>query len=144
MPATKKPKAIPRKMLKPHKEWLWGEMVMVTPAPVAAHFGDGKLLLRLCPIAHRPNYYLVRIDSSCVDDDKLRDTLDEIYETIEEEYGCEDQRIEWAEEDLKEQGIADPTYEQMHDYADKEWGMYFPVANFDTGSAWAIYKPGEW
>ena len=77
---------------------------MVQPAYVKARFGDGKRLIGLVPIMHRPNYYLVWIDSGWdIDGDEIREALDSIWNAIGDEFGWrpyDDQgRYRWPEED---------------------------------------------
>lgn len=77
---------------KRRKTRLWGQTYMVTPKLVAEIFGDGTQLLGLQPLNTRPNYYVVRIDSSWHTSNgdgppNLHDHLDEIYAAIEAEFG---------------------------------------------------------
>lgn len=95
----KPPCLLPRR-----KRTLWTQPYMVRPAYVKAKFGNGKRLIGLMPIMHRPNYYLVWIDSSWdIDGDVLRDKLDDIWQAIAEEFGerpyGSDRRYRWPEED---------------------------------------------
>jgi len=55
------------------------------PRLVTRIFGDGRRLLALYPIMHRPNHFVVRMDSS-IDITHADDWLEEIYEEIEEEF----------------------------------------------------------
>lgn len=70
----------------------WGRKTFVTPRLVSAVFGDGKRLIALAPMMYRPNHFIVRIDSGwnldnqASDCELLIDHIDDIYETIEEEY----------------------------------------------------------
>jgi hypothetical protein len=98
----KAPCLLPRR-----KRTLWSQPYMVRPALVKAKFGDGKRLLGLMPIMHRPCYYLVWIDSSWdIDGGVLRDHLDEMWAAIAEEFGerpYEDERpYRWPEEDASD------------------------------------------
>jgi hypothetical protein len=72
----------------------WGTEYKITPLLVEEIFGDGKQLIWLEPLATRPNYYVVRVDSKWDIDnggrDPLCDHLDDIYEAIENEYGDSD------------------------------------------------------
>lgn len=75
---------------------LWGQRRYVTPALVSEVFGDGRKLLALSPIMYRPNYFVVRIDSSWSISNWDRqnpmtpgDWLDRVYESIEDEL------VEW-------------------------------------------------
>lgn len=86
------------------KRTLWTQPHMVRPALVKATFGNGKRLLGLTPIMHRPNYYLVWIDDGWdLDGDVLREHLDAIWNAIAEEFGerpyDDEKRYRWPEED---------------------------------------------
>lgn len=76
---------------------------MVRPALVKARFGDGKRLIGLMAIMHRPFYYLVWIDSTWdLDGAEIRDALDEIWEAIGDEFGSrpyDAPDYQWPEED---------------------------------------------
>ena len=73
-----------------HRVEFWGKSYVVRPVPVSAYFGDGGRLLGLAPVNSRPQFYIVRIDSGWDDlnSDAFRDSLDEVYEAMEDEYGC--------------------------------------------------------
>lgn len=101
---------------------LWGKAYFITPRLVTRFLGDGKQLIWFTPMATRPNYYAVRIDSSWKisnweEPPNLIDHVDEIYSAIEEEYGnqddegnenasfpvlCDDCGSSWVELDLEE------------------------------------------
>src|ERR1700722_6636073 len=74
------------------KAYLWGQPNWITPRLVSEVFGDGKQLIGIAPINYRPNYFVVRIDSTWIinnharDCELLIDNIDEIYDAIEEEY----------------------------------------------------------
>lgn len=70
---------------------LWGKVYYVTPRLVTEVFGDGRQLIWLAPLATRPNWYVVRIDSrwklsNHETGDLLHDHLDDIYNSIEAEF----------------------------------------------------------
>lgn len=70
----------------------WGHDYTITPALVDEVLGDGKRVIAFQPLATRPNYYVVRVDSSwCLDgedgDDSIFEHTDDIYDAIEEQYG---------------------------------------------------------
>jgi hypothetical protein len=76
----------------PHKRRMWGQDVQCEPKLVTEVFGDGKKLICLTPTNTRPNYYVVRVDSTWslsnwADGELFIDHLDDIYEAIEDEYG---------------------------------------------------------
>jgi hypothetical protein len=74
------------KLLKPQHTEMWGETYDFTPALLSKSYGDGKQLLMLFPIMERPRYWVVRVDSKCLDDD-LREILDDVYEQIDDQFG---------------------------------------------------------
>jgi len=79
-------------LTKAHYRRLWGQKHLVRPALVTEVFGDGKKLVCLTPTAHRPNYYVVQVDSSWELDnfasgENFCDHLDDIYDAIEEQFG---------------------------------------------------------
>jgi hypothetical protein len=104
----------------------WGFDYRITPRLVSTKLGDGLGLIHFTPLNTRPNYYMVRVDSSLVDDGHdgdvglnsdhfYDDVLPDIYEAIEEDFG----RADWpCEED--ENAEPDP----------------FPALNDDVGSCW--------
>jgi hypothetical protein len=102
---------------------LWSREVTFTPAFVAEKLGDGLQWIWLAPMNARPKYYVIRIDSMWKLDDHWRhgdgsisDYIDEIYETIEAEYGA-------SEEEM--------------DNETAEW----PYITIEGGSCWGEYKP---
>lgn len=76
---------------KPEKTQLWGQELLAEKVVIDQEFGDGLKILAFSPLATRPNYYIVFIDSSWVidgdDDNSVSEHTDEIYEAISEEYG---------------------------------------------------------
>jgi len=69
---------------------MWGQEHTITPRFVEEKLGDGLQWIWLSPIMHRPNYWVVRVDSAFGQEqgtNELCDSLDEIYEAIEREYG---------------------------------------------------------
>lgn len=69
--------------------YLWGKKYRIIPCLVPEIFGDGKALIGLQPVNTRPNYYVVRIDSSWAKnlDGEFREHLEDIYDSIKLEYG---------------------------------------------------------
>ncbi len=75
--------------------WTPSDGLDFVPALASTVFGDGRALLRIAMINHRPRYHVVRIDSTwAVGDDPsaparpdLWDFIDDIYEALEEEFG---------------------------------------------------------
>lgn len=93
----------------------WGGVYQVAPVLINEPMGDGLHLIALQSLDTRPQYYLVRIDSSWVlGSERFFDRLDEIYDHIEEEVGPR----HWTDDDGKE--------------VDDEW----PAFDFGCGQAW--------
>src|SRR3990172_12896107 len=71
----------------------WGRKHQVTPRLVEQKFGDGLQAIWLQPLATRPNYYIVLIDSKWstlnTDPNPLCDHLEGIYEAIESQFGAD-------------------------------------------------------
>lgn len=93
-------------LLPRRKRTLWTQPYMVAPALVKTKFGNGKKLVGLLPILHRPSYYLVWVDDSWDlenSGDEWLDKLDEIWMTIGEEFGerprDSTRAYRWPEED---------------------------------------------
>lgn len=115
----------------------WGSECSCAPRFIEAALGDGDVLLVLQPLATRPDYYMIRVDSSwhlhncrvCEDQcpDELFEHLDEIYEAIEDEYGEKD-RVRYLNENELDPG------ENPHS---EDW----PVLNLDCGSTWLAVDP---
>jgi len=75
------------------RQWarLWGQKHMIKPVFIEEAFGNGEKLLAVTPLNTRPNYYLIRVDSSWSDSnyDKVcvGDHIEEICEAIEDVVG---------------------------------------------------------
>lgn len=71
----------------------WGRTHYITPRLCASVFGDGKALVYWAQFDHRPNYYVVRIDSSWrVENredgpDDIREHLEDIEDALVEQFG---------------------------------------------------------
>lgn len=100
-----------------HKVTFWGVDYFVTPLLVNDVFGDGQALLWIEPLNTRPNYYVVRIDSSWVGD-TLRDHFSEIYESIEDQYGFGDSEDDGG---IEQQSQPWPAFD---DSVGVSWGNY--------------------
>ena len=106
----------------PHIETLWGEEYQRAGKLVEKIHGDGKLLIYLVPLATRPDYYIMRVDSSVRqliedDGDEIRELVDvEFLSEIEDEFG----RHENEDDD------ENPYYEP------------FPALNDSCGFTWGI------
>lgn len=76
-------------LLPRRKRTLWTQPYMVSPALVKKRFGNGRRLIGLLPIMHRPKYYLLWIDDRW-DINNSKDWLDQldlIWDQIGEEFG---------------------------------------------------------
>lgn len=75
------------------RQWatLWGQKSMIEPVLIDKHFGNGMKLVAIAPLNTRPNYYLIRVDSSWSernsDEPCIADHIEDICEAIEEECG---------------------------------------------------------
>ena len=108
-----------KKEMTPKTVTLWGQKQHNhTPVLIDAIHGDGKCLIFIVPIATRPDYYILRVDSSVrklikEDGDEIRDCVEELYHTIESECGK-------YEEDDDGEEILEP----------------FPALNLTCGCGW--------
>lgn len=80
---------------RPTKTSLWGQGCTVVPVFVDERFGDGGKLIWLEPIMTRPQYYVVRVDSSWnisnyAPSPTVGEHVHEIERCIEEEFGYGD------------------------------------------------------
>jgi hypothetical protein len=72
------------------RQWarLWGQKHMIRPVFIPQALGNGEKLLAVTPLNTRPNYYLVRVDSSWSDHNSdepcIADHIEEICEAIED------------------------------------------------------------
>jgi hypothetical protein len=79
-------------LTEPHERRWWGQPHTVKPVIVDEVFGDGEKLICLSPTNHRPEYYVVQVDSSWnldnfAEGELLCEHLDEIYDAIEGQFG---------------------------------------------------------
>lgn len=133
---TVEPPSIPERFRKTRTVDWWGCKSEVTPAIVDAHLGNGRRLLRFQPLNTRPDYYLIRVDSKwdCGSDEFLDNHIEDVIETIIDQYGEIEREREYLEEDLREQGI-EPTGDNT-DLAGNEDRMGWPVLSLDSGYTW--------
>lgn len=106
----------------------WGQEYTVQPAVLDAELGDGNLVLYFTPLATRPWFYVIFVDSSwTVNDGKLKDHLDEIYDAIEDEFGamCSEDL-----DDCKAEGDGESCGRHVEEDA------WFPILSTDYGSSW--------
>jgi hypothetical protein len=130
--------SIPRRFTCHHKVHFWGHDYDVKPAVAKGYLGDGRQLLRFQPLSTRPDYYLIRIDSSwAVDDsDEWYDRLDdEILQMLIDEFSEKEREREYLAEDLRAAGI-EPD-ETNTDLAGNEGRLGFPVLSLDSGYSWS-------
>ena len=78
-------------LTKPRFVRFWGRRYRVAPCLVGTIFGDGKQIVWFEPLATRPDYYVVRVDSTWNvvnhEVNPLCGHLEEIYQAIETEFG---------------------------------------------------------
>lgn len=122
----------------------WGSDHEVTPVLVSEVHGDGLQIVYLEPLFTRPNYYILRIDSSVdlYDDESLPEVDKQNYgsvqelllQMVEEEYDCLDRYDEGKDGlyfDPYDDEIEPFEYEfPMLDWGGGSWGQ---MANFKTG-----------
>lgn len=95
-------------LLPRQRRTLWAQPHMVAPALVKKRFGNGKRLIGLLPIMHRPKYYLVWIDDrwDLENSQEWFDQLDGIWEQISNEFGSRPEAdtgpYRWPEEDSRD------------------------------------------
>lgn len=126
-------KRLRRVIEKPEHVHFWGRKYTITPRLISRVFGNGRYLLCVTPLAARPNYFVVRIDSSIKKFDactsfpvtSLRYLVDEIIEAAEEEYGY------FGDEEYRE--------------ANGDESRGFPVCDWGIGVTWGRPFPiAEW
>ena len=111
---------------KPRKVTLWGREYTVTPELIEEELGDGKALLWVEPMNSRPDYYILKVDSSWFEngeprDGAIEDNESEIFRVIEDQ--CLD---------------ADETYEGLNDDSDEP--LPWPALSTSSGWTWGGYK----
>jgi hypothetical protein len=138
---------LPKRFTKPRRVEFWGGKYNVTPAVAEAHLGDGRTLLRFTPLNTRPDYYLVRVDSSWGKGEDWDDHehINDVIELLEEEFSEKEREREYLSDDLREQGI-EPTAENT-DLDGNEDRLGWPVLSLDSGYCWgveAVFEKGYW
>lgn len=112
---------------RPERCTFWGQPHTITPRLIAEVFGDGRQLVCITPIASRPNYFVVRVDSTVTNigytdsPSGYSSIIEDIMLAQEDEYG------DFRDEDLTE--------DEKH----------FPIVDWGIGYLWG--KPflvGEW
>lgn len=118
---------------RPEFQWLWTpkDGKMRTPALVDKVFGDGRKLMWLTTINNRPNYWVVRVDSSWqssndadpANGDLFIDHVYEIVEEIEDQFGI----------------LARDNYGET---IESKWEPH-PVIDTDTATWWGVMHWSE-
>lgn len=113
---------------------LWGQPHRITPRLCTHVFGDGMQLLLLEPIDTRPNYYVVRIDSTWElsnwydgPKEQLCGHLDEIYDAIEDDFG--------PKPECECDGVGSDDCPSCNGY--------FPIPFLDNGCSWGTVEIGD-
>jgi hypothetical protein len=75
-----------------HKEQLWGEDYEIAANLIDHIHGNGKLLIYIQPLATRPRYYIMRVDSKVKrmiekDTDDSHELIESFLEYIEDQCG---------------------------------------------------------
>jgi hypothetical protein len=87
-----------KKLTKPYYTRFWGQKRLARAVFIETALGDGNKLIALSPLSSRPNYYLIRVDSSwSIDNDDpicICDHIDEIYDAVDAELGP----MEWTDD----------------------------------------------
>lgn len=115
--------------------WTEGDRGMMTPYVCEHSFGDGLHLLTVTTINQRPNYWVVRVDSSWPEMrrgyDYLRDStvgehIDDVLTAIEEECGKVGESLDEKCEDCGDDWCA----------CNVDSGEQFPALDDDMGCSW--------
>ena len=124
----------------PYETTWWGSDCTCDPRFVTEALGNGDMLVGIQPLNTRPNYYVIRVDSSwhlqgcreCEGDcpDELVEHIDEITDSIEDEYGEVGQIREFNEHELLNGETPDSD----------DW----PALSEDSGVAWFSMDPEKY
>lgn len=137
--AKRKKARFPRSMTKPHKLTFWGKEYDITPAKVNQVLGDGKKILWFEPLNTRPDYYIIRVDSSFgTEGNDDHEDIEDVIEAIADEYSEIERERECLEQDLVDQGI-EPDGDNT-DLAGNEDRLGWPVLSLDSGYSWGEMK----
>lgn len=112
----------------------WGVEHTVTPVLLETVLGDGRQVIAFVPWDTRPQYYVVRVDSSWgienTDEPSVGDFTDDLYAAVEDEYGNADWCDCPGEHDLCERGecVNGPRpWPALHDGSGCcSWGRLWP------------------
>lgn len=111
----------------------WGQEYTIEPEIIENIHGDGLQCVYLTPIDTRPNYYVLRIDSSIdIEDDFVNeiDICEMMLQMIEEEHDNID--------DYEEIHTGNETSYRYEDEKPKTWDeVYFPTLHWSGGS-WGV------
>ncbi len=103
---------VARHIEQPSEVLFWGKKHAITPVAAPQQYGDGGALVGIAPISHRPQHFVVAVDSrwllANLNDDAWRDHCDEIEDDIidvwmahtddcEPECDCEFPRASWGD-----------------------------------------------
>ena len=100
----------------------WGQKYYNhVPVLIDSIHGDGQCLICIVPLATRPDYYIIRVDSSVKQ--MIKDNDDEIIDFIEEEL-CKMIRAEYG------------SYDDNEDYDEHDVMEPFPALNYSCGYGW--------
>lgn len=69
------------------KTHFWGRDYFITPRLVDTVFGDGEQLMFFASLDHRPNYYVVRVDSAADVLHGFHEETDAIEDAIVDQFG---------------------------------------------------------
>ncbi len=105
---------------------LWGrEHYNHVPTLIDSTHGDGQCLIYIVPLATRPDYYIVRVDSSVRQ--MIENDNDEIINLIETTL-CRMIRSECG------------SYDDHEDYEEENIMLPFPALNYSCGYGWGIVE----
>ncbi len=112
----------------------WGQKYRITPLLVDVILGDGKQLVGVQPLDTRPNYYVIRVDSSWGTNnfgngELFCEHIEEVYDAIEDQFGERERRRESL---IYEEGV--PPEEA--DLANYENELGWPALSLSSGVAW--------
>ncbi len=113
----------------------WGEKHIVKPCLIEHIHGDGLQLVYLTPLDTRPNYYLLRIDSSIdiSDDESLNEEDFEYYGSV-----CE-LLLQMVEEEHINIEHYDETGEGLYINEDGDtFEFEFPMLSCSSGVSWGL------
>ncbi|QDC37063.1 hypothetical protein [Sphingobium fuliginis] len=108
--------------------WVEGDSGPMTPYVCEASFGDGLHLLTISTINQRPNYHVVRVDSTWERDDTIYENIDDVIYAIEDECGRAGRDVEpYCSNCLDSCCTCRPDYETREDW---------PAIEADGGCSW--------